>query len=241
MSLKSLKNPSGPTNTVPTFESLAQNVEQLMKQINRAESVVADLTTKPDIKIFPRLERTQTEIRTKLVNYTNTLNDLRRSDSNNPLDSSVSESLEQCRRKMEQIDRQVQNVSEIHRRMITEEKQREEQEQQALAQKSQEQIEADHVTNEINGLENAVQGIVEDLHELNDLTHQLDNKIQEQHEVIMKVDTVIESTVTEMQEGNKALEEAEEHQKGSNKCLIYILAIVLGVIALIVLGYFISK
>jgi len=211
----SIKSPSGPTNTVPTFESLAQNVEQLMKQINRAESIVAYLTTKPDIKIFPRLERTQTEIRTKLVNYTNTLNDLRRSDSNNPLDSSVSESLEQCRRKMEQIDRQVQNVSEIHRRMITEEKQREEQEQQSLAQKSQEQIEADHVTNEINGFENAVQGTVEDLHELNDLTHQLGNKIQEQHEVILNLGTVIESTVSEMQEGNKELEAAQKHQKST--------------------------
>ena len=51
------------------------------------------------------------------------------------------------------------------------------------------------------------------MHELNIITHQVDEEIQRGHATLVRIDEHIEEAKTEMQEGNKDLEKAEDHQK----------------------------
>ena len=238
MSLKTLKNNNSPNGTGLTFESLSQNVDQLSKLIDRAIIQSDNLKEKPDLKIFARLDRTKNEIQSKLDSYTKSLSDLRRTDPSNSLESEVADSLEKCRYKSTSLEKKIDEITVIHHQL--EEDQARTREQEHQQQLSQEQMLANQMSNEVSGLENAVQDIVEDMTELNDLTHQLNNKIQEQHEIVVRVDDVIEVAVNEMQQGNEQLEKAEEHQKSSNSCLIYILIALIIIIALIVV-YFLLK
>jgi len=94
---------------------------------------------------------------------------------------------------------------------------------------------------EISVIESQTQGIVEDMAELNKTTHQVAEVIEESHEVVMKVETTIEDAHQEMQEGNQQLDQAKEYQKGSSKCLCYILIIILIIIAIIAATQLLKK
>ncbi|EAY06963.1 hypothetical protein TVAG_100030 [Trichomonas vaginalis G3] len=69
--------------------------------------------------------------------------------------------------------------------------------------------------------------IVEDMKALDEAASMLKEKIDEQHEVVVRVDNTIEDAHEEMVEGNKSLNVAQEHQKASSRCLYTILIIVI--------------
>jgi hypothetical protein len=77
--------------------------------------------------------------------------------------------------------------------------------------------------------------ILGDMRQLSHITEQVADFIQEQHEVVVKVDTTIGDAVEEMKAGNEDLACAEKDQKSSVK-LLYIILAVVGAVALIVAG-----
>ncbi|EAX94955.1 hypothetical protein TVAG_205530 [Trichomonas vaginalis G3] len=79
------------------------------------------------------------------------------------------------------------------------------------------------------------QNIVEDMKAIDEATSILQTKIEEQHEVVVRVDNTIDDSHEQMVQGNQSLNKAQEHQKASNRCLWYILAGVIVFIIVIVI------
>lgn len=220
----------------PTYESLAQRVEQLSGQTKRMLTTANDLKTTPDLAMYRRLGKSMEDTRKKHKNYQDTLSALRQNDASNPLEPQISQNLETIRRDVDKIARTYEAVTPRHKELEEEERRaREEAEEQAriLAQKTAEQIEADKMSAELEGLEAGLKDIVEDLTILNDVTQQVDEKLDEQHEQLVHVDETIEEAHEEMVAGNEELEVAEDYQKGSMKCIIIIICIVVGVLVVI--------
>lgn len=99
----------------------------------------------------------------------------------------------------------------------------------------------DNDTQQIEILGNAANEIVDEMRNLNEMQHLLNDKIQEQHEVVINVDDRIEEGNEEMVKGNENLNTAQEHQKSSTKCLIWILVAVIIIIAVILLIIFLPR
>jgi t-SNARE complex subunit (syntaxin) len=97
-----------------------------------------------------------------------------------------------------------------------------------------ERFQADHV----QYLEGQAVEIAGQMREVNALAHDLDTKIVEQHQLVVRIDDTIGDGLEQMHVGNENLSQAEEHQKSSTKCLIWILALALG--GVVVLGLIIG-
>ncbi|EAY20828.1 syntaxin-related protein, putative [Trichomonas vaginalis G3] len=75
-----------------------------------------------------------------------------------------------------------------------------------------------------------------------DLTNQLNDKLDEQHEQIGRIENNIDDAHKEMVAGNADLAEANEHQKSASKCLyIIIFGIIGGLILIAVVVIIIMK
>ena len=219
-----------------TFESLGQMVDQLSKQISRSLTAAQDLEKTPDLKLYRRLTRTIDDSEKKIDEYSKKLNELRQKDAMNQLEGKVSGSLNSCRKQMDRLKEVNKRLEEPHRILEEEEKHREE-EEAAERQKTLLQLEAERNLHEAEALEQAAGEIVEGMTTLNDLTNELNTHLDEQHETIGRVEKTTEEAHEEMVAGNSELAEAQEHQKGSSKCLYIILGVV--VAAVVVIGVFI--
>lgn len=109
------------------------------------------------------------------------------------------------------------------------------------ARQRQEQI--DRETAEVEQLNRETEQIVQDMKAIDDAANILNEKIQEQHEQIIRIDDTIEDAHEEMVEGNKDLNVAQEHQKKSTKCLLYICGgvLIFIIIVAIIIGVSVSK
>lgn len=72
------------------------------------------------------------------------------------------------------------------------------------------------------------------MQEINKVTHDLNNNIQDQHGILVNIDGTIDDAKNEMIEGNSDLMVAEIHQKSTQKATIIVSVVVCGVILLIV-------
>lgn len=101
-----------------------------------------------------------------------------------------------------------------------EERERQEQREQREKQDNQprQMSQLDMETQEINNLNAAVSDIVEDQKAIAEATEILNSRIQDQHEIIIRVDNTVEKAEGEMEQANKELDKAKEHQA---KCRIF--------------------
>lgn len=148
-----------------------------------------------------------------------------------PLVAKIQRDIGQCtnqslKRSYEEVNGKYQsrkaNILQLIKKFESEERAARESESKATAGAGgdalydQQQIDAE--TEELNFIEAQTGEIVEDMKVLNELTHQVDDQVTKDHEVLIKIDSKIEDAKVEMQEGNKDLEKAEEHQKS---CTIF--------------------
>lgn len=88
----------------------------------------------------------------------------------------------------------------------------------------------DSQSEELAYLEQAVQGILAQMREVNQLFTQTHEEIQRQRHMLNSIDTYTQNALSEMSTGNEQLSQAQKHQKGSTRCLCWIF-IILGVVA----------
>lgn len=88
----------------------------------------------------------------------------------------------------------------------------------------------DGETEELEMLQNAVQDILAQMREVNQLFQQTHEEIQRQRHMLNSIETYTGNALSEMSEGNEQLSKAQQHQKSSGRCLCWIF-IILGVCA----------
>ena len=85
-------------------------------------------------------------------------------------------------------------------------------------QMSQEQMQIYQDAQDLEYTGRQIEEIVAMQKDINELTHQIDDKITEDHEKVIRIEDKIEDTKFYMQEGNKELDKAEKNAK---KCNIF--------------------
>ena len=85
-------------------------------------------------------------------------------------------------------------------------------------QMSQEQMQIYQDAQDLEYTGRQIEEIVAMQKDINELTHQIDDKITEDHEKVIRIEDKIEDTKFHMQEGNKELDKAE---KDAKKCNIF--------------------
>lgn len=231
MSIRNFKANGGASNTETTFESLNQNVNSLAKQIRRSLAAATELEKQPNTKLYQKLQRTVENNQKKIADYTAKLSKLRQTDPGNPNEGKVADTMKQCRQDLERASELCNKLKAAHDQLLKEEKKREE-EEAAEREKTRLQIEQERIAAEAAALDIAAKEIVEGMTTLNEVTAQLNNKLDEQHEQILRVEDTMDEAHEMMVEGNTDLAEANEHQKGGGKCLCFIL---IGVVVIVVL------
>jgi chromosome segregation ATPase len=226
MSLQTYR-PQDRGNVKYTYESLAQCVEDLTKQIQRTKAAADWFEREDDYRKYIRLARTQQDNKTKLDNFTRAFSELRKAEPNNPLDEQIASQLDQARRTVDELERQVVPIGK--RQEELEEQRKTAAEEQARldaiqAQKSKEQEEAEQMAADLDFLARETADIANTMTIVNETTHEVDDLITDQHETLVHVDEVIEEAKDEMVAGNKELGEAEDDQKGGSKIMWIILA-----------------
>ena len=208
-----------------TFESLSQSVDELSRQVGRTRTATEKLSdeTAYDLRTMTRLNHTQKDNKDKIKSYIQALTDLRRQDPQNPLIPEIAGKINNTKRNIDELDQIIAPIAERHEkyRLEEEEKQKKMAEEQAQQQQMNElQMRQAQQHNDVEFIAKNATGIVNDMADLNDLNHQLADKIDEQHEIVVHVDETIEEAKDEMEQGNKALEEAEEIQKTTPCCMV---------------------
>lgn len=232
MSIRNFKANGGAGNQELTFEALDQMAAQLFKQVGRTFTTANDLEKTPDLKLYARFNKTMEDAKKKLKDYMEKLNELRSKEAQHPLEGKVSTCLTNCRKQMEKCEEVAKRLVEPHRLLEEEEEKRKAEEAEKRA-KSLAQLEAENQEREANALQQAAGEIVEGMTTLVDLTNQLNDKLDEQHEQIGRIENTIEDARQEMVAGNSDLAEANEHQKAASKCLYIIIGGVVGGLILI--------
>jgi t-SNARE complex subunit (syntaxin) len=238
MSLATLGQRSG---TAPTFESLAQSVDALLKQVQRTKATADELENQIDYRKFQRLQKSQHDNKTKYEQFTRTLADLRRGDPNEQepgrrFEPEITSSLDTIQRTIHGLDAQVAPIAVHQEEMEVQAKAAREEQARIAAvqmQKSKEQEEAEQMAAELDYLQRETGQIVQDMQTINEVTHEVDGLITNQHEVLDHIDQTIVEAVDEMKAGNEELDHAQEDQKSGSKMIIIILIVVITVVVVV--------
>jgi hypothetical protein len=219
-----------------TYESLAQAVEALSKQLDRAKAAADSLENEDDFRKFVRLSKTQEDNKTKLESFSRSLSELRRSEPSSSLDSQIATQMDGARRTFEALERQIgpirvrQEEVEAQRKAAAEEQARQLELDQA---NSKEKEEALQQADELDLMGRQMDDIIEIQTVVNETTHEVDNVVTESHETVVHIDQTIGEAFVEMKEGNEELENAEVDQKGGSKIMWIILAVVIAVVVIV--------
>lgn len=203
-----------------TFESLSQSLDELSRQVTRTKSAIEKLSDENsyDLRMMARLNHTQKDNKEKIGRYSQTLTDLRRKDSQNPLDADCDFKISTIRKTINELDALIGPISERHEKRRIEEEENARQMAAEKAQLNELQMRQRQQHSDVTFVKNNAAEIVNGMTELNDLTNQLAEKIDDQHEIVVHVDETIEEAKEEMIEGNAVLEEAEEIQQSTPLC-----------------------
>jgi t-SNARE complex subunit (syntaxin) len=224
-----------------TFESLAQSVEELVKQVQRTKTTADELEQQIDYRKFQRLQKSSKDNRTKFDSYTRTLTNLCRADPKKEdpgrrFEEQIEASLDTIHRILDALEVQLGPIS-VHQEEMEEQAKAARAEEQRLAaiqaEKSKEQEEAEQMAADLQMLSREAKNIAQDMQTVNELTHQVDGLITDQHEVMEHVETTIQEAVGEMKAGNEELVTAETDQKSSSKMIWIILGIVITVVVIV--------
>ena len=102
-----------------------------------------------------------------------------------------------------------------------------------------EQQTVDNETQQIEDLEVSVREILSTMTELNRIFNQTLEELQKQRNTLLTLDNTISNAHDDVKGGNEQLEKATEHQKGSTRCLCWLLLVVGIIVAGIAIFLFI--
>lgn len=88
------------------------------------------------------------------------------------------------------------------------------------------QEQLDGETEYLQVLEQEINSILTAMQELNRIFKQTLDELQKQRHILVGVDSMVSSSTGNMQDGNKDLDKAADHQRGTTKCLFIIILIV---------------
>lgn len=221
MSLRKLKeNPElmDRNNIKFTYESLTKAVDDLLKQVGKVQGVATELEMTNDHKMCNRLVKSQEDNKSKRERYQKGLNVLISEDSTNPARQKISQTLDGITRQINNLDRSIGPIVDRHRRLAEEEerlaeerKKQAELEEQAQM-KSQAQREEEQMHDDLEFLQREAGEIARNAANLNAVTHEVDEKITEQHAIVVHVDETIEEAKDEAVAANEDLAVAEKDQ-----------------------------
>jgi hypothetical protein len=97
-------------NVTYTYESLVQCVDDLMKQVQQTKAAADWFEHDDDYRKYVRLARTQQGNRTKLDTFSRAFSELHKAEPNNPLDKEIASQLDQARRTIDDLERQVVSI-----------------------------------------------------------------------------------------------------------------------------------
>lgn len=219
-----------------TYEQLYQQVKDMQKQTKKTSQAKDEFLAVPTIGKYKALEKTWNLQNQKLQQFKDDLAKLngQENDLVVPISEDLTEIAQLLARVKETIDSERKKVEQM---VVDEEEMLRKEEEDRK--KTQAQLEAEYQAREAEALDQGAKEIVTAMQDTLDVTNQLNENLDKQHEQIQRIETTVEDAHQEMVEGNADLEEAQEHQKSTSKCMYYIIGgVILGiiVIVLIILG-----
>ena len=217
-----------------TYESLNQHVKQLKAQIEKMNTMKDELTvpSRPfSIKNYDALVKNCDQVEIKLQKYIQDLNSLQ--GESHDLQPAISEDISDITGQLGKLKEALAALKEKRDSTFIDETERLQKEEEDRK-KTVLQLEAENMDREATALAQGSAEILAQMTALQTTTHQLNSMLDEQHETIGRIEKITDSALVEMQEGNKDLEAAANHQKGTGKCLWIIIGIVAVVIVAIV-------
>lgn len=220
----SLQNydPSKPKKLIFTYDSLHNNIMALKRQVDKTKQFSEELDvikSMEDVKKNFRVQKTFEDCKKKYDIYKAAYENFKQHEPPNPLQPEMEQTLLAIKRTNDQLTRTLASIDkrakikedELNKEAAEKAAQEAEMRQKSLEQKQEEQMGADleHTANELNE-------IGEQAALLNSITHQVDDKLSEQHETVVKINDTIEDAKSEMIAGNQDLEEAEADQKAGS-------------------------
>ncbi|EAY12485.1 hypothetical protein TVAG_128990 [Trichomonas vaginalis G3] len=194
-------------------QSLEERIKAFAQRINTLEKNSGSLSNSMERK----------NVRSQLLNLKKLDQDLAKEFNtyNKPdkeaLEAHYKEVKDKYMKLNQELEQECVRYEEEEKKKQAEREERDRQDAEAR-QKQQQMSELDQETAEINFVDNQVKDILEDEKALNEATELLNTRIQEQHEVVVRVDNTVEEAKTEMEEGNKELNEAQKLQPKCRIC-----------------------
>lgn len=203
-----------------TYELLQIELQSFVESIKRTVSAAELLKTQVDLGIFRRLEGEHKLHKEKQIEFIKTHNYLKENDPDNEDEKMIINLMEQSDTYIHRLDLILPAIEKMAHVFQEEEEEHEREEkliEQKEEQKSKEQIEEEQMQNELDLVQRGAQEIQQTAVILNSTTHQVDEKISEQHQVVMNVDETIEDAKDEAVEGQNELDKAEGKDKKGKK------------------------
>ena len=220
----SLQNydPDRPKKMVFTFNSLLTNLTSLKKQVEKVKTISDELDvikSLEDVKKNTRVQMTHEDSKKKYQMYQDAYKNLKADGSTSPVQPEIESMFEQIKKIIDPLTR---SLASINQRCKVREQEllKEREEQMALEaeqkKKSLEQMQEEQMAADLEKTKKELDEIAQLAAAVNEGTHNVDNELNKQHEVVVKIDNTIQEAKEEMIAGNQDLEEASADQKAGS-------------------------